>query len=619
MSLQVWLPLNGSLNNQGLTDINIINNGATINNTGKIGQCYYFNASSYLNESTYDWTNFNTTEFSLCCWYKEPSPVASGNSQIICIGTSSGWNNIRIGLLRRTSNGYPMFSVSDGSNAVQYNCMATTFSFDTWNHIVCTYNNGEIKIYLNGILNKTYTTTIVPVLNSSQHLGVGAASNGAEKLTGYLNDVRIYDHCLSQKEVEEIAKGLVLHYKLDSIGNRNGNPNLGNTSANYSNQQLENPYAAGSWGGDTGTVTYYMSGGYNNLPYKVYHKTATGSGGMYRKTDNDIIIEAGKTYTFSCWIKSSRDYTESAYGFNINRGSDNYYINYGASLVLTTDWKLFSKTFTATTDQAGAYGEMSIIYDDNITDYYVYYSGFKVEEGTEATPWVNPIDNNQSTIYDSSGYGNNGTINNISITNDTREYLNSIKFDGSTSYIKINENKVFAQGAEAMTINLWAKNTTWSNGANMKFFSCTETGGFNCEAGNSGYVRFPVNVYTNAEQSNYAYRHDSNEVQAAALTPNEWNMITWVYDSAGTKTYINGVLHHTYTNTSYGIHFNMNARLFLGCEANTASPSSPYYNGYMSDFRMYYTALSQEAILELYHTSVTIDNNGNVYAREVIE
>ena len=31
----------------------------------------------------------------------------------------------------------------------------------------------------------------------------------------------MYDHCLSEKEVEEIAKGLVLHYKLNE-----GNPNL---------------------------------------------------------------------------------------------------------------------------------------------------------------------------------------------------------------------------------------------------------------------------------------------------------------------------------------------------------------------------------------------------------
>ena len=143
MSLQVWLPLNGNLNNQGLSDIKITNNGATIDNAGKIGKCYYFNASSYLNETSYNWSTFNTSEFSLCCWYKEPSPIASGNSQIICIGTNSGWNNIRIGLLRRTSNGYPMFSVSDGTNAVQYCFTATSFSLDVWNHIAVTYNNGE--------------------------------------------------------------------------------------------------------------------------------------------------------------------------------------------------------------------------------------------------------------------------------------------------------------------------------------------------------------------------------------------------------------------------------------------------------------------------------------------
>jgi hypothetical protein len=71
-------------------------------------------------------------------------------------------------------------------------------------------------------------------------------------------------------------------------------------------------------------------------------------------------------------------------------------------------------------------------------------------------------------------------------------------------------------------------------------------------------------------------------------------MLTFVYDSTGTRTYINGELHHTYTNTSYGIRFNTNARLFLGCEANSANPSSPYFNGQESDFRIYYTALTPE-------------------------
>jgi len=60
-----------------------------------------------------------------------------------------------------------MFSVSDGSTAIQYNFTASTFTLDTWNHIAVTYNNGELKMYLNGTLNKTSATTIVPVLNNS--------------------------------------------------------------------------------------------------------------------------------------------------------------------------------------------------------------------------------------------------------------------------------------------------------------------------------------------------------------------------------------------------------------------------------------------------------------------
>jgi hypothetical protein len=41
---------------------------------------------------------------------------------------------------------------------------------------------------------------------------------GTTAFNGRLNDFRIYDHALSEKEVKEIAKGLILHYKLDNNG-----------------------------------------------------------------------------------------------------------------------------------------------------------------------------------------------------------------------------------------------------------------------------------------------------------------------------------------------------------------------------------------------------------------
>lgn len=240
MSLLVWLPLIDDTENQGLANINMINHNATSNTAGKLGNCYQFNGSTaYINENSYDWTKFNVHQFTLCCWYKEPSPVASGNSQIIHIGTSSGWNNIRIGLLRRTSNGYPLFSVSDGTNNINYNFTATSFSLDVWHHIAVTYDNGKLTMYLDGQVNKTMTTTIVPVITASHHLGIGGAADGKEKLTGFLNDVRIYDAALSPREIKEISKGLVLHYKLDE--------NLNVMNNCYSYPTFNTSAAAGGW------------------------------------------------------------------------------------------------------------------------------------------------------------------------------------------------------------------------------------------------------------------------------------------------------------------------------------------------------------------------------------
>ena len=164
-----------------------------------------------------------------------------------------------------------------------------------------------------------------------------------------------------------------------------------------------------------------------------------------------------------------------------------------------------------------------------------------------------------------------------------------------------------------MTINFWAYAEDWTTQTSARFFSCTESGGFNTQGGKSGYLRFPVYVCTNEAQTTYAYKYDSQELKLADLTPG-WHMFTYIYQaSSGTKVYIDAKLHHTYNNVSYGIRFNMNARLFLGCQAAAANPSSPYFNGKESDFRLYYTVLSNQDISQLYHTSALADRNSNFY------
>ena len=51
----------------------------------------------------------------------------------------------------------------------------------------------------------------------------GSSNSKLYPYQGYLNDFRYYDECLSPKQIKEISKGLLLHYKLEGIG---ANPNL---------------------------------------------------------------------------------------------------------------------------------------------------------------------------------------------------------------------------------------------------------------------------------------------------------------------------------------------------------------------------------------------------------
>ena len=603
MALQVWLPLKGDLNNQGLSNIIFTNTGVSIDDNGKIGKCYHFNADQYIKESTYDWTNFNTSEFSLCCWYKEPSPVASGNSQIICIGTSSGWNNIRIGLLRRTSNGYPMFSVSDGSTAIQYNFTASTFTLDTWNHIAVTYNNGELKMYLNGTLNKTSATTIVPVLNNSQHLGIGAASNGAEKLTGFLNDVRIYDHALSAKEVEEISKGLILHYKLDDKYSES-TINLCDGSTNGTQASAVSP---GSWGGHkyyTILVDKEISDPIPNNKKSVMtidFSTSYGSGGgaaVY--PPRSFTVEPSTTYAYSRYIKPSDNftYTHANFLYRYEYAEDGTMLKQGGVFnknnieYIGNGWYRCCGTFT--TQSTTAYLTLPFYtYPGKSMTYEL--SGLQLEKKDHMTPYVEY--ERMGIIYDSSGYQNNGKIfTPLTLSSETTRYICSTYFNGETSAIKVPYTDI-ASTDDIFTLNLW--------------FKKDDLGSKNYETLFGGPSGFEMDTRAGSATALTLYMASTRGSNFAQFNFGEWYMITMVNNGTNELYYVNAELKKTIDKKPMPA-----GNYYIGAWATETRQN---YKGLISDFRIYKTALTEKQIKELYNTSATVDKNGNIYTREAIE
>lgn len=206
MSLQVWLPLNGDLRNQGCSDITVTNNGATVDNNGKIGKCYYFNGSSQYLQLNRSLGDIYSNDFSWCIWLK---PMDDTRGIIFSEYASSGSSNVAFELLanriiRVYWNGSPDWT------------FGLALEKNVWSHVAITKSTNSIKVYINGEFKKENTGTLSARPSTSCiRLGDDYRGGTGVSYMGYMNDARIYDHCLSAAEVKEISQGLVLHYPLN--------------------------------------------------------------------------------------------------------------------------------------------------------------------------------------------------------------------------------------------------------------------------------------------------------------------------------------------------------------------------------------------------------------------
>ena len=152
MSLQIWLPLNKDIHNQGLMNISFTNNNAVINNNGKIGKCYYFDISeNSMIKNNNDIPTNNWSQGSLCCWVKLNTFPNNSTSPkwapALSLGTSGLYANSIFSLTFEYSN-YINISIhgsTTGKNAYKHN-----LTTNTWYHICTTYDGSIVKLYING-------------------------------------------------------------------------------------------------------------------------------------------------------------------------------------------------------------------------------------------------------------------------------------------------------------------------------------------------------------------------------------------------------------------------------------------------------------------------------------
>lgn len=224
MSLLIHLPLNGNLKNYGLRqditfDFHNYDENIFIDDNGKIGQCYrrYKNTKDCIRSSQ---TILLENDFSMCCWCKATyyGHLTSANG-IITNHDHNHKAGAGINIYCASETDFRIScSTGDGMSRTYMDYYGSTNIKDAWHHLCLTYDNtnGIVKLYVDGTVEKTipYYMATVDTYFDLFNWSTGYAHQSSYRPACSLNDVRLYDHCLSAKEVQEISNSLLLHYKL---------------------------------------------------------------------------------------------------------------------------------------------------------------------------------------------------------------------------------------------------------------------------------------------------------------------------------------------------------------------------------------------------------------------
>lgn len=139
--------------------------------------------------------------------------------------TGSETNSTQRILSRDFSEYGPRISVDQNVNPNTLNFVSANINVGQWYHIVAASDNGiNYDWYLDGDFIGSSTE---PRSSTSRPYVIGGNTEGDGDITGnhfngYIDDVRLYNHKLSVKEVKDLAKGKILHYAFEENRDTDG-------------------------------------------------------------------------------------------------------------------------------------------------------------------------------------------------------------------------------------------------------------------------------------------------------------------------------------------------------------------------------------------------------------
>lgn len=564
MGLRVWLPLNGSLENQGLSTVSITNSGATVNTAGKIGSCYSFDGSddyiSLSGSSLYNIIKGGPQPFSIAMWVYHADATRA-----VLFGDFGLSGAINFNLELSTQH-YLRFYWGGSPDTTP---AATVISQSVWTHIAFIYDGQTIKFYVNGVLKYTLSGALSVKSKTSGSYYLGRDSRtGTTVLNGRINDFRLYDHALSVKEVRELARGLMVHYKLDSTDIEAATNYLTEAQSCAASTRLTYGEQVASLSPATCTCGNYV------ITYSAYIRN-----------------------TSSVWsaVRCSP--------LKVGSGYDTFIGNYLAPG--EEGWSSITCDLTDTTKYTGqvycyfANGSGGSVPEEK----YIWVKHVQIERNNHQTEWtLGGTTRSASTrITDSSGFKRHGTVSStLQPLSNTPRYNRSTYF--ATTASKITLPAISFSGTSTTYTFAWWQYMV--NTARMAW-------GFGNGNRLNVYYSNPI-CWNTGDGTSTPFQDGTTTINPSELL-NLWHHIAVTGDGTAAKIYIDGV----YRGTAKTWRAITGTQIYIS-GWNTGTSYS-WSSGKLSDFRIYATALSAADVADLYATSAEVDRNGNYYSREVIE
>lgn len=602
------------IKNQGLINDEFITSiDPTFSNDGKLGKCLeqgQFDMSATMTSKI-----LNNQALTICFWiYVNAEEGSKGSTIFGNINNNVEFNNRKFSIFQYpTCNDLHLSWMNDAAKAFMmtpiYKGVLPSYQ---WTHVTITYHNPTMTVYINGI--KKYTYSGVSNSSSFEYQTRVVWQNAYRKL----NDFRIYNECLSPRQVKEISKGLVCHYLLGEVDGKIGGRNLikngkGNEKAGF----FKNfPTVTDEYGEFTlkskktyATISLYDGFVYGCRDYPVGEKYTWSYDIMYTAWNFPTGSNRGEFWMGQRYTNAPSGETATGAWRGVTRHILPVVGQNGCEL---NKWYHVKQTVTIPQQASSNVGQQNYIsfYNSNANveaSFTARLKNVKLEKSSTATPWTSAPEDDASfydnIIYDTSGYENNGSVTDSTCptwSSDTPRYKGSYVFNGNNQYFTFH-NPITSSSTD-FTISCWVKfdNTTGNSTI------CT----MRTVVGN-GIALFKIGNKIRFDDNGQCTFSDYT------ISANEWIHVVVTRSSSCKNLYINGVLKQT-KNMVGDMKLISNVGT-IGASSQGGNGISNYFNGQLSDFRIYATALDNQTIEELYKVGALVDNNGNLMlAGEVI-